>query len=201
MLYNTLFLINKIKSIEYNSIRGGTMNKGKFLVLWVITVILIVFLLLAISNKSKKLGNNTNEDVEKTILNINSYTANITVKEISNKNDNEYCLKQEVKENYEKQIGISPDEISGMEITFENNVLEFKNSKISVNKAYKDYKMIYNNNLFLTDFVKGYKSSKTHKYYEKDGSCYFEYETDDRYGSKIILSVDKLQDKLYNTLV
>lgn len=167
------------------------MSKIKFILMWLVTIILIIFLLLVISNKSKKLGNNTNEDVEKTILNISSYSANITVKEISNKNDNEYCMKQEVRENYEKQIGISPDEISGTEITFENNILEFKNSKISANKVYKDYKMLYNNNLFLTDFIKNYKSSNKHKYFEKDNTCYFEYESDDRYKSKLILSVDK----------
>ena len=61
------------------------MNKIKFFVLWFFTVCLIILLLVVISNKSKKSGNNTNEDVRKYILNINSYNANITVKEISNK--------------------------------------------------------------------------------------------------------------------
>lgn len=167
------------------------MSKIKFILMWIVSTILIILLLIAISYKSKKNGNNTNEDVEKTILNINSYRADITVKVISNKNDNEYHLKQEVTENYEKQVGISPDEICNMEIIFENNVLQLKKSKISANKAYKDYKMTFNNDLFLTDFIKNYKNSNQKKHYEKDNTCFFEYESSDRYRSKFTLSVDK----------
>ncbi len=167
------------------------MNKIKFFVLWFFTVCLIILLLVVISNKSKKSGNNTNEDVRKYILNINSYNANITVKEISNKNDNEYNLKQEVREDYEKQIGISPNEIEGVEIVFQDNTLKLSNLKIKASKVYSEYKMIYNNCLFLTDFIKNYKESKSQKYYEKDNLCYFEFESDNKYNNKLILSVNK----------
>lgn len=167
------------------------MNKIKFFVLWFFTVCLIILLLVVISNKSKKSGNNTNEDVRKYILNINSYNANITVKEISNKNDNEYNLKQEVREDYEKQIGISPKEIEGVEIVFQDNTLKLSNLKIKASKVYSEYKMIYNNCLFLTDFIKNYKESKSQKYYEKDNLCYFEFESDNKYNNKLILSVNK----------
>lgn len=169
------------------------MTKLKFFLLYIITFILIILLLLVISNKSKKSGNNTNEDVKDYILNITSYNANITVKEISNKNDNEYNLKQEVREDYEKQVGVSPEEIAGLEIIFknENNVLEIKNSKIGASKIYENYKMIYNNNLFLTDFIRNYKSSQKQKYYEKDDTCFFEIESNNIYQSKTILSIDK----------
>ena len=43
----------------------------------------------------------------------------------------------------------------------------------------------------MTDFIKNYKESKSQKYYEKDNLCYFEFESDNKYNNKLILSVNK----------
>ena len=132
-------------------------------------ILIVLFLILNFNylkknNKNEILGNNkSTEEMEKFLLNINSYKANIDVTVISNKNENRYRLIQEVRNNYAKQRVIEPENIENVEFTYENSTLKIENSKISASKIYENYPYVSNNNLFLTDFIDQYKIIETTK--------------------------------------
>ena len=141
------------------------MNK-KTKTLVIIFSILIILLLLSLllfskknNYKNNKSGNNKNiEEIEQYILNIKTYNATLDVTITNNRNENYYKLKQEVTENYEKQITEEPEEIQGLEMTFKDGKIEIKNTKLNLSKIYENYSQISENNLFLSQFIESYKN-------------------------------------------
>lgn len=155
-----------------------------------VTCIIISANVLKNDNKKIKVGNNKGIKEIEQILNIESYKAKITVSIKSNKNENKYVIQQEVKKNqYEKARIESPEEIKGVELLFENNILTIKNSKIGASKIYENYQNIGNNMLFLTDFISEYKE-KNGKIKKDENETKLIIETSDRYSSKKILVID-----------
>ena len=150
-----------------------------------VVVIIILTNVLKKSNKKIQIGNNNSIKEITEILNIESYKANITVKVKSNKNENEYKIYQEVKKNqYEKAKITSPEEINGVEILFENNILSIKNSKINASKIYKNYDNIGSNSLFLTDFLEEFKDKNNEQNFSKNINEYNKNLTESTNNSK-----------------
>lgn len=144
------------------------------------------------NNKKVNIGNNTNiKEIEKYLLNINSYSANVDVIIKSNKNENKYKLKQEVKGSYTKQTVLEPDSIANMEITYENEKLQIKNTQLNLSKVYNNYPYISNNVLFLTDFLKSYQESTNKTIEVVDGILNMKFtKNNDRYSQNQLLKVD-----------
>ncbi|MBR3134225.1 MAG: hypothetical protein IKG56_02040 [Clostridia bacterium] len=173
----------------------------KIIILTLIIVITLVFFLFYIlssinlknNNKYKIVGNNkSNEEIEKFLLNVNSYKANIDVTIISNKNENRYKIIQEVRENYAKQIVTEPENIANVEFTYENSTLKIQNSKISASKIYEDYPYVSNNILFLTDFIEQYKKMDTAKTIDEEETVIIELlENNSVYNSIKRLKINK----------
>lgn len=155
-----------------------------------VTCIIISANVLKNDNKKIKVGNNKDIKEVEQILNIESYKAKITVSIKSNKNENKYVIQQEVKKNqYEKAKIESPEEMKGIELLFENNVLTIKNSKIGASKIYENYQNVGNNMLFLTDFISEYKE-KNGKTEKNENETKLIIEMSDRYSSKKTLAID-----------
>ena len=115
----------------------------------VILVLIFIFIILLICNYKKiNFGNNiiskSTEDIATDILNTKSYTAVINVIVNSNKNTNEYKLKQEWKDGKFTQEVIDNEEIGKVKIEFDGN-----------------------NYLFLNTFIEDYKNSNDSKCYEE----------------------------------
>ena len=173
----------------------------KIIILTLIIVITLVFFLFYIlssinlknNNKYKIVGNNkSNEEIEKFLLNVNSYKAIIDVTIISNKNENRYKIIQEVRENYAKQIVTEPENIANVEFTYENSTLKIQNSKISASKIYEDYPYVSNNILFLTDFIEQYKKMDTAKTIDEEETVIIELlENNSVYNSIKRLKINK----------
>ncbi len=173
----------------------------KIIILTLIIVITLVFFLFYIlssinlknNNKYKIVGNNkSTEEIEKFLLNVNSYKANIDVTIISNKNENRYKIIQEVRENYAKQIVTEPENIANVEFTYENSTLKIQNSKISASKIYEDYPYVSNNILFLTDFIEQYKKMDTAKTIDEEETVIIELlENNSVYNSIKRLKINK----------
>ncbi len=154
-----------------------------------VIIILIIFKLFAKKDyKIIESGNNKSiQEIEKCILNINSYKAKIEVLIKSNKNENKYVLEQIVKNSeYCKQTTLEPKELENMEISYENGMLIVKNNNLELSKIYRDYPYITENQLFLTDFLEEYKTTQNKKIYEKENKIILEInEKDNKYvGSK-----------------
>ena len=152
----------------------------KMIICGVVVLIIVIFGFYLFfsknNNKNLKNGNNLSnkslEEIERYILNINSYEANITVDINSNKNKTKYVIKQKFKEpNIAKQIVEEPKNIKGIETIYDGKNLTVKNSKLSLSKIYENYNYIIQNYLWLNSFVEDYKNGmeeKNSKIYEKD---------------------------------
>ena len=170
-------------------------NKVKLIIVLFIAIVVILILISFLNknyNNSKKIGNNISiKEIEKTILNINSYKTELDVTIKSNKNENKYKLYQEVKNGREMQKVIDPDYLKGTEIIYENGKLQIKNTKINVSKFYENYPNIANNELFLSDFMRKFNKSDNKEIKEKENQIIFKLKNGAIYNQEQILTIEK----------
>lgn len=160
----------------------------KFLFIIIVIAILLTIFLIFFSKKSYEnmnIGNNnlnkTLEEVEDYILNIKSYTATIEVTVNSNKNSNKYLIKQSHQEENDEQEVIEPGNIRGVKITYKDSSLKVENSKLNLEKIYNNYPYIESNILWLNSFTEEYKNSTQKGISEKN--------------EKIIMQIRRKNDK------
>ena len=172
----------------------------------VITIFFIFFL--KNDDKNLKFGNTKSiKDIEEYILNISSYEAEVTVIVNSNKNQNKYVLKQSYKSpNISNQIVIEPENIAGLETTYDGVNLKIFNSKLNLTKLYENYKNLTDNYLCLETFIKDYKKSAENnfnKLYEENNEIVFECktQTENMYKQNKQLYVDKITGKPTKMLI
>lgn len=156
-----------------------TKRKKIIFVVCILIIIIILFFVVKINYKNINSGNTIiskdTDSIVNNILNMKSYEADVTLKVISNKNENTYELKQQnIEETAYKQIIKAPREVEGMEIIFKENKLEIKNTKLNLNKIYEDYKYIAENELILTSFIKEYTEENEIKMEEKNDEIIME---------------------------
>ena len=168
---------------------------AKILLIILMITLIITYLIIIIKNnyKNLKTGNNTNTEIINNILNINSYKANVLIIITSNKNKNEYKITQEViGESYNKQETEEPEEIKGMQITYDNGTVEIKNTQLSLSKIYENYPDIQNNDLFLTTFINEYKKCKSSKVEEtKEEITMTINNQKNKYSNQKLLKIDR----------
>ncbi len=177
--------------------------KGKKILIFIAGAVIIFIMIFFIKNNYKfsKKGNNISnksaDEIEKYILNIESYRAIVQVTIKSNKNENIYKLKQQYIKNGNiyKQEAIEPQNISGVSFLYDNGELKIENTKLSLSKIYKNYKYIESNELSLSSFIEDYIESENSKCYEKDGKVILETEVknNNKYNSYKKLYIDKSQ--------
>ena len=113
--------------------------------------------------KTVKTGNNiskSSEDLIEYILNISSYEAKLEVTVQSNKTTNKYVLEQYYLEpNYSKQVVKEPENIENLEIIYNGNNLEIKNTNLSLSKIYENYNYLNENILWLNFFIDNYQNN------------------------------------------
>lgn len=127
-----------------------------FVLICIIVFSLFYYIFSSFGNNKNR---NQNKIVDNILNNMVEYEANITVKIISNKNENLYNMDQSYNETSSKTVINSPDNIKGMVIENQNNTLKITNTKINMEKIYNDYEYVLNNNLFLNVFVEDYKNN------------------------------------------
>lgn len=138
----------------------------------ILLILIFIFLILIICNyKKMNIGNNiiskSTEEIATDILNMKAYSATIDIIINSNKNTNEYKLKQEWIDGKGMQELIENDEIGGVKIVFDGNNLSIKNTKLNLEKIYENYSWVADNHLFLNTFIENYKNSTDSKCYEE----------------------------------
>lgn len=187
-------------------------KKKRMLIVIILILIILLFYIFFVKNNYKNLnsGNNmTNksiEEVEKYILDIGSYEAQVSVTVESNKNINKYILKQKyIKPNKFKQVVLEPSSIEGLEIVYDGENLNVNNTKLNLSKVYKNYKYLTNNFLCLESFISEYKTEKEKsktKLYEKDNEIVLEINAEtNKYISNKKLYVDKKTGKPTKLLI
>jgi len=171
-----------------------------------ITIIILIIIIFLFKNNYKKIksGNNISnksiDEIKEYILNIESYSANAKVEVESNKIKNTYIVEQRyIKEgNLYKQKVLEPENLSGIEFTYDGKDLNIKNSKLTLNKIYADYKFMGSNELSLTKFIEDYKNNEKTKIYEENGKTIMEVEvmTNNIYTQNKKLYIDRDNNKI-----
>lgn len=110
-------------------------NIKKYLI--IVFIISLIFAILKISlNKNYKMNENGNnktiQEIENYILNISSYKAKMSVTIKNNRNENNYIISQEVNKDYERQEVLEPQELSGMQITYQDRKTRSKKYKLKL---------------------------------------------------------------------
>lgn len=141
--------------------------KSKKIVILLITVILVGILIFFIffkndMSKNLKIGNtSTSQDIVDYILNMNSYEATIQVEVQSNKNTNQYILKQMyTKPDVSIQEVIEPSNIAGVKMIREGQNLRIENSNLNLSTVFEKYEYISENDLDLNCFIEDYKKDE-----------------------------------------
>lgn len=178
------------------------MKNKKVMILITLIVIIIISVILYFFYKNNyktiNLGNNINksaEGIEKYILNISSYEANVTIEVNSNKNVNKYVIKQQyVGPNLFKQEVIKPSNIEGLTTIYDGKTLKIENTQLNLSKIYEEYQYIADNALNLESFIADYKQNEGSKYEEKENQIIMKTQIKDSKNKYIMyknLYVDK----------
>mgnify|MGYP001852779781 CR=1 FL=1 len=166
--------------------------KKKIFFLITIIIFLIILILVFYKNTSKisKIGHtNTSQEIVENLLNISSYKATIDVKVISNKNENQYIIKQEYQsQELNSQEVIEPSNIAGTKIIKEGNKLTLENTRLNLSSIIEDYQYISANSLDLSSFIEDYKNDSKSKF-EEDSNQIKMYTANSN--CKKILYIDK----------
>ena len=147
------------------------MKKKTFFLITIIIFLIILILIFYINaSKKSKIGHtNNSQEIVENILNISSYNATINVKVISNKNENNYIIKQEFKsKDSNLQEVIEPSNIAGTKIIKEGNKLTLENSSLNLSSIIENYQYISSNNLDLSSFIEDYKNDSRADYEENE---------------------------------
>lgn len=144
--------------------------KKKTFFLFAIIIFLIILISIFYINASKKskIGHtNNSQEIVENILNISSYNAIIDVKVVSNKNENQYVIKQEYQsQDSNSQEVIEPTNIAGTKIIREGNKLTLENSRLNLSSIIENYQYISANSLDLSTFIEDFKNDSKANYEE-----------------------------------
>lgn len=149
------------------------MKQKIFIVIIIILMLSVgIFYFLTKNNyKSVEFGNTTNksaEEIKEYILNLKSYEAEISVEVTSNKNQNQYKIKQKfMTPNIIKQEVMEPNSIKGLVTVYDGNNLRIENTNLNLSKIYENYPYLAENDLCLSDFIQNYKQDQNAKMKEE----------------------------------
>jgi len=141
--------------------------KWKKIGLAMIAILLMAGLLFFLQNGNKNfksgntIGIQTDEELERYILNISSYKAQMTVSIQSNKTINKYKMTQEFEKNGTQRMIIEePENRKGIEIEQADGKITVKNTHLGLSNLYEKEEEITGNRLWLTTFIETYKQDE-----------------------------------------
>ena len=152
----------------------------KIITIVIVIVIIIIMFFIKFNYKSLKFGNNMSsksaDEIKEYILGINSYEAKSTIRIESNKNVNEYVIKEQYKkeDNIYKQEVIQPENIAGICYMYDGYNLKIENNKLNLTKIYENYQYIGENTITLIGFINDYKVAEESNVSQTDNEIILE---------------------------
>jgi outer membrane lipoprotein-sorting protein len=130
----------------------------------ILSIILLVFvsIFLIINYNYFKFGNIINrsaDQIKDYILNIKSFEAEVQITVKTNKTTNTYKVSQKYVDGKYKQVLLEPNNISGLEIVYEDGSMKIQNTRLGLSKIYENYPCIIENYLWLNSFIEDFKDS------------------------------------------
>ena len=156
-------------------ILGGMILKQKNIIILIIGVLIIgIIIFFTFFNnktaKNLKIGNNSSsQEIVDYILNISSYETTIEVEVESNKNKNQYVLKQQYKNpDMSSQEVLEPSNIAGIKMIKNGNQLKIENTNLNISSIFENYEYLSENSLDLSCFIENYKSDEKASWKEEN---------------------------------
>lgn len=164
-------------------------NKKLLCSIAIFLMIFIITLAIFIKNnyKTTEFGN-TNiksaEDIKEYILNLESYEAEITVEVNSNKNQNNYKMKQIYKApNLGRLEVLEPQSVKGIITTYDGNNLKIENTALNLSKIYENYPYVAENSLWLSNFINRYRNNANATFKEEENQIIMQTSIQDKSGN------------------
>lgn len=179
------------------------MKKFIPIIIVMLLIVLIIFLFFG-KNNYKNLNNGNNmsnksaDEIKNYILNMESFSAEVSVTVTSNKTTNTYVFNQKLKGNQYVQELIEPTNIAGLTILYDGTQMKIENTKIGISKLYENYQYITNNSLYITTFINDYKNDiNEENMYEENDTIILEVKVKNEniYNSNKRLYIDKKTGK------
>lgn len=137
-------------------------NKKKFFILLFIFIIILLTIFLILYYKNNKNGNTTinksEEEIINSILEMESYSANLDITIETNKNKTQYKVSQTLKEGKATQEVLEPENIAGVITEYDGTNLKIKNNKLDLETTFQNYQYIVENRLWLDSFIEDFKT-------------------------------------------
>lgn len=150
------------------------MKKKNLIILFAVIVIIGILIFFIFFNtktaKNLKIGNNSSsQEIVDSILNVSSYEAKIEVEITSNKNKNQYIIKQQyTSPDTSTQEVLEPSNIAGIKIIRSGNQLKIENTNLSLSSIFENYEYVSDNILDLSCFIKDYKADEKASWKEEE---------------------------------
>ena len=132
------------------------MNKKMVFIFAIICIIVFSIFYYIFCISGNNIIRNQKEFIEDIFEDLECYEADIDVVITSNKNENQYNMKQIVDGKDSKLVINSPENVKGLEIEIKDNNLKITNTKTNMEKIYENYKKIINSSLFINSFIEEY---------------------------------------------
>lgn len=186
------------------SIGGIYMNKNK---VWILVGILVGIMMLIIfflkfHYNFEKIGNTmtskSEEEIIDSILNMHSYQATLSIEVETNKNKNQYVVRQSFSKDKEaEQEIIEPSNVAGIVTKYKDGELKLTNPRLSLEKVYENYSYVVDNCLWLDAFIADYQKYNTHTSNVQDDQIILEVKDEDsnKYNVYKKLYIDKKTGK------
>ena len=182
-------------------------KKIKFIILFLITLIIFITIFIKNHYKFSENGNNINskqsEEIVNDILNISSYKAEIEMTVTGNKNTSKYKMTQAyTKPNICTQEIIEPSNIAGLKIMYNENTLYINNTNLNLETIYKDYPYIAENIIWLSDFINIYSNDNNKEIVEEKEEIVLKCKKEgNKYNVYYELNIDKKTGKPTKLLI
>ena len=155
-------------------------NKKIIFILLIIIILIITFLILYYKNNKtgNTIINKSEEEIIKSILEMESYNANLDITIETNKNTTKYKVKQTLENGKAKQEVIEPENIAGVVTEYDGTNLKIRNNKLDLETTFQNYQYIVENRLWLDSFVQEYKTISNTKTTSNENEIILEVKND-----------------------
>lgn len=172
------------------------------IVVGIIILVIIIALISIFAYKFLANGNininQSEEDIVKYILNINSYRAKLEVEVETNKNKSKYVISQSLEaNNVSIQEVLEPSNIAGVVTQYDGTNLKITNNKLNLSTTFENYSYVVENKLWLNSFIEDYKKHSNSSVISKDNEIILEVKDEDgnKYNTYKKLYIDKKTKK------
>lgn len=168
------------------------------IIVFMIIIVLISILAYKFLITGKTNINQSEEDIVKYILNINSYKAKLEVEVETNKNKSKYVISQSLEaNNVSRQEVLEPSNIAGVVTQYNGTNLKITNNKLNLSTTFENYSYIVENKLWLNSFIEDYKKRGNANMTVKENEIILEVKDEDgnKYNTYKKLYIDKKTKK------